>query len=257
MIEPTGPILSSMSACDATGADANTGVARGFSTSHQVNQAIVHPLLCAWCDIEQADQPNFFEWHDREHIAERVTIPGFLLGRRFQALDRQNHFLILYDVTTLAVLESGAYLDRHHHLTSWSQLTRPVIRNLQRVFVHPMSASKIGDGGFVYTLQLTIKEPSALTETMNDQIGWILRQSGILAAYLGRFGETIEAEQHSTSYVLIVEAISLWHLTAFAESQTFTGYWPSVGAVTTGRSESFVLQACVRPEICASKRSVD
>jgi len=43
-------------------------------------------VIAIWNDITEEGRANFYEWHDREHIPERVGIPGFLRGRRYIAL---------------------------------------------------------------------------------------------------------------------------------------------------------------------------
>ena len=48
-------------------------------------------VIAIWNDITDEGRANFYEWHDREHIPERVAIPGFLRGRRYIALwERRN-----------------------------------------------------------------------------------------------------------------------------------------------------------------------
>ena len=36
-----------------------------------------------WNDIAPGMERAFRDWHDEEHIPERVGVPGFLSGRRF------------------------------------------------------------------------------------------------------------------------------------------------------------------------------
>lgn len=42
-------------------------------------------VVAIWNDILPEGRDNFIEWHNREHIPERVSIPGFLRGRRYIA----------------------------------------------------------------------------------------------------------------------------------------------------------------------------
>ena len=52
---------------------------------------------------------EFNDWYDMEHIPERTRIPGFESGRRFVCLDGWPRYLSMYDLKTIAVLESAAY----------------------------------------------------------------------------------------------------------------------------------------------------
>ena len=44
--------------------------------------------VCIWHDIAPEATDEFYQWHNREHMPERVGIPGFRLGRRYIALPR-------------------------------------------------------------------------------------------------------------------------------------------------------------------------
>ena len=69
-------------------------------------------ILCAWVDVLPEDRDEFRNFHDREHMFERVAIRGFRRGRRFGAISASSDFLILYDVDDLATLASEPYLAR-------------------------------------------------------------------------------------------------------------------------------------------------
>jgi hypothetical protein len=38
-------------------------------------------VVAIWNDIVPEERANFIDWHNREHIPERVAIEGFLRGR--------------------------------------------------------------------------------------------------------------------------------------------------------------------------------
>ena len=39
-------------------------------------------FLAMWHDIEPDAWTEYMEWHTREHMPERLSIPGFLVGKR-------------------------------------------------------------------------------------------------------------------------------------------------------------------------------
>ncbi len=63
-------------------------------------------------DVTPEGREAFYRWHDREHIPERLAIPGFRRGRRFGRRGHSPEWLTLYEADDLAVLTSRAYIDR-------------------------------------------------------------------------------------------------------------------------------------------------
>jgi len=54
-------------------------------------------------------EEEFNEWLDTEHIPERLTVPGFLSGTRYTAVEGPLKHLSIYDLESPAVLKSDAY----------------------------------------------------------------------------------------------------------------------------------------------------
>ena len=44
-------------------------------------------VVAIWNDVAPEGREQFYEWHNHEHMPERVGIPGFLRGRRYHAAD--------------------------------------------------------------------------------------------------------------------------------------------------------------------------
>ena len=42
--------------------------------------------VCIWHDLLPEARDDFHQWHNREHMPERVGIPGFRRGRRYVAV---------------------------------------------------------------------------------------------------------------------------------------------------------------------------
>lgn len=47
-----------------------------------------------------------------DHLPDRLSVPGFRLGRRFEAIEADREFLTYYRVDAPAVLASAAYRAR-------------------------------------------------------------------------------------------------------------------------------------------------
>ena len=50
-------------------------------------------VLAIWNDIAPGGDAEFNHWHTREHVPERVGVPGFLRGRRYLAVSEFVKFL--------------------------------------------------------------------------------------------------------------------------------------------------------------------
>ena len=79
--------------------------------------------LCIWTDTDPdpVQEADFNAWYDREHMQERVAIPGFRYARRFKATDGgPRRYLALYVTETLDVFRSDAYQRAFTQQTPWS-----------------------------------------------------------------------------------------------------------------------------------------
>jgi len=83
-------------------------------------------------DVTREGREAFYRWHDREHIPERLAIPGFRRGRRFGRRGHSPEWLTLYEADDLAVLTSRAYIDRLNAPTAATVSTVAHFRNTSR-----------------------------------------------------------------------------------------------------------------------------
>lgn len=68
-------------------------------------------LLLMMTDIDPANEADFNRWYEKEHLGERMAIPGFISARRFTALEGGPKYLALYDLESPEVLQSAPYRD--------------------------------------------------------------------------------------------------------------------------------------------------
>ena len=99
------------------------------------------------------------EWHTREHMPERISIPGFPLAKRLI-----NHDLNAYQYGTiycgdeLEVFRSSAYLKRLNNPTDWTLHVQPAFRNFLRIACERLASSGFGEGGAVATVWLNLSD---------------------------------------------------------------------------------------------------
>ncbi|MBM3503147.1 MAG: hypothetical protein FJX65_04665 [Alphaproteobacteria bacterium] len=65
--------------------------------------------MLTWTDVADRDEPAFNEWYDREHLGERLAMPGFRRVRRYRAITGGPRYLAIYDTTDVSDLASPAY----------------------------------------------------------------------------------------------------------------------------------------------------
>jgi hypothetical protein len=81
-------------------------------------------VLAIWNDIRDGRESDFEFWYKSEHFAERLSVPGFKLGRRYEAMSGTPRYFCYYLTDTPDVLNSAAYLGR---LNNPTPLTRSIM----------------------------------------------------------------------------------------------------------------------------------
>jgi hypothetical protein len=90
-------------------------------------------LLAFWADIDPDYQLEYLKWHNCEHMAERVSIPGFHVGHRYRALGGERDFFMVYETDNSAVMNSEPYLNRQNNPTPWTRESISHFRDSLRV----------------------------------------------------------------------------------------------------------------------------
>ncbi|MDN7809644.1 DUF4286 family protein [Burkholderia gladioli] len=116
--------------------------------------------LCIWTDTDPRTEDDFNAWYDREHMQERVAIPGFSHARRFLASDgATRRYLALYETVSLEVFRGEAYRQAFAQQTEWSLRSFERMRDNQRRVGELAFAAGAGEGG---RLALFVAAPAAL-----------------------------------------------------------------------------------------------
>lgn len=99
-------------------------------------------LLMVWADVPAAKEDEFNRWYNEEHLPERMAIPGFLSGARYEAVKGGPKHLAYYELESAAVLETPAYKKVQANPTEWTKRSGPgaiattFIRNVYSM-IHP------------------------------------------------------------------------------------------------------------------------
>ena len=128
-------------------------------------------MLLTSMDIDPSDEADFNRWYDREHLEERVAIPGFLEARRYVAHEGRPKYLCLYSTATFDVLDSPTYRAALANPTDWSTRTMARFRNMIRAVARVTISRGRGRGAALGVIRL---RPAAGSE---DSLRAALREN--------------------------------------------------------------------------------
>jgi hypothetical protein len=86
-------------------------------------------MMAFWTDIDDENLLEVQKWHNCEHMTERVSIPGFIVGRRYRGVDDAPTFFITYETRDTDVLQSDAYLQALNNSTPWTKHALTFFKN--------------------------------------------------------------------------------------------------------------------------------
>ena len=94
-------------------------------------------ILAIFNNVASGREAEFEEWFQHEHLAERLAVPGFLLGRRHEVVSGQPRYFNFYVTQSAEVLKSAAYLDRLDNPTPMTRtVMSEIFKNMIRTVCH-------------------------------------------------------------------------------------------------------------------------
>lgn len=84
---------------------------------------------------------------------ERVAIPGFLRGRRYEAVYGARAYFTLYEAENSAVLSGEDYLTRLNNPTEWTRRSTAQFTDTSRGVCDIVHSAGWGDGGLMVTFR--------------------------------------------------------------------------------------------------------
>lgn len=146
-------------------------------------------FLAIWHDIAAGAHDEYIEWHTREHMPERLSIPGFTVGKRLHNPGLGRHvFGTIYAGDEVEVFRSPAYLERLNNPTPWTAAVAPSFQNFLRVACDRLASRGRGDGGSMATLRLDhagADSAERLRAGAGDIAERILALRGVSAVHVG------------------------------------------------------------------------
>ena len=136
-------------------------------------------MLITSMDIDPADEQDFNLWYDREHLAERVGIQGFLEARRWIAERAPTKYFCTYSTDRFEALSSPAYNKVLASQTDWSKKHISRFQNFGRVVGRVTESRGQGRGAVLGVVRL---RPGA-----EDGKAGITRRPPLLCRMIPRF----------------------------------------------------------------------
>jgi len=144
-------------------------------------------VLAIWNNVTPVAEEEFVRWHVREHIPERVSIPGFLRARRYVGTASRLKYFNFYETETVDVLQSPAYHARLDSPTEWTKRVVKEFRDTSRTACVVRASIGLGTGVCVETIQLRARaEVSADTfvQALRPVLAQAQESRDVVAAHL-------------------------------------------------------------------------
>ena len=113
-------------------------------------------VLVNWGGIIPDKEEDYNQWHSKEHMPERISLPGFLRGYRAMGIEGTNlnhKYFMMYEAKNKEVFVSKEYLERLNNPTKW---TKEILSNYispSRTICSVISSKSIGSGNFILTVR--------------------------------------------------------------------------------------------------------
>jgi len=129
-------------------------------------------ILAIFNDARAGREAEFEAWFQGEHLLERLAVPGFLFGRRHQAISGSSGYFNFYLVESPAVLMSKPYLERLDNPTPMTKLIMSeVFLNMNRTLCH--RTLRVGGfrGAYAVTVRFNdVPDIGTLTRLANELV---------------------------------------------------------------------------------------
>jgi len=143
--------------------------------------------VLVWNDVAEQGREQFYEWHDKEHIPERLAIPGFRRGRRYRKPGHSPEWLTMYEADDLGVVTSPEYLERLNSPTPGTAEALQYFRNTSRAVCRIVCSLGSSSGGHMLAMRLGV--PGAQSDAMCEYLSMevfprALALNGVVACHL-------------------------------------------------------------------------
>ena len=118
-------------------------------------------ILVNWGGIVESKEAEYNSWHSKEHMPERIALPGFLRGCRAIGIPETNinhKYFMMYEAERKDVFVSRKYLERLNNPSKW---TKNILSNYispSRTICSVITSKSVGFGGWIGTVRFLNKD---------------------------------------------------------------------------------------------------
>jgi hypothetical protein len=211
-----------------------------------------------WWNVADQHRTEFHEWHSKEHLPERLSIPGFHRGSRWQR-EGSGDFFVMYELEGYDTLTSSAYLERLNDPTPWSTKMMPLHTGMIRSQSRIVTSHGCGVATYAATIRFSPASgrDAELENHLKASLGTLLERVGVIGAHLVRT-ETPKASETKEQRIRGGDAVADWvvvlsgHSRAALEDVCSSSLSPAAlvsnGAETEQKSDVFRLVHAVTPQ---------
>lgn len=145
-------------------------------------------MIAIWNGVTPELRDEIYEWHNREHMPERVGIAGFRRGRRYRAIEADVEFFTLYETDTPLVQTGSDYTARLNDPTPWTQRMIRGFLDTSRSLCRVAASFGPGQGGLLVTYRYDVaagRQEDQRRLLAHEVLPRLAEAAGVVGAHLG------------------------------------------------------------------------
>lgn len=211
-------------------------------------------IMINWTNVAQEHRAAYDAWHCGEHMVGRLTVPGFLRGRRYIAHQAQRDFLTMYEVADLSVLTGADYLAKANTPSPLTLSTTPLVRDSIRGISRVRASFGVGTGGAALTLRMD-PQPGREAELerylVQSALPQLAQRADITGAHLivadqqASNMKPVERQGRPTDYpnwIMMIEGFGIDAVRSAGDALASNATLSAQGAVPSVVRDIFILQ---------------
>ncbi len=144
-------------------------------------------ILAVWSDITPEAEDDYTAWYEREHMFERLTLPGFRRARHYLTVTGAPKYFTYFELESPDVVASAAYLAQADAPSPWTQRVLPHFRKANRTAFEVVRRRGRGFGAGALTMRFDATgagTDDVVARLLDDLLVDIVARPGIVAAQL-------------------------------------------------------------------------
>jgi hypothetical protein len=140
-------------------------------------------MLVVFTEVKPAHERDLNEWYNREHIDERVELPGFKRARRYVSVKGSPKYLATYECDTVDALATPGYLHLLANGTPWSQRVTGRFTHFTRMALRVQLDLTHGEGGALTAIRFAprpMRKP--LIDWLKKALPEVIARPGMVGA---------------------------------------------------------------------------